>query len=42
MFMDWQRLGKDADVYCESEDYDVENGSTEGSYGDYELEEYDI
>jgi hypothetical protein len=40
MSLDWQRFGKDADVYCESEGYDVENGSAEGSCGDYE--EYDI
>ncbi|KAG2752594.1 hypothetical protein P692DRAFT_20830060 [Suillus brevipes Sb2] len=36
----WQRLCDGVDVYCESEDYDVENGSTEGSCGDYE--DYDI
>ncbi|KAG2753918.1 hypothetical protein P692DRAFT_20828911 [Suillus brevipes Sb2] len=40
MSLDWQRFGKDADVYCESEGYDVKNGSAEGSCGDYE--EYDI
>jgi hypothetical protein len=38
--LDWQPLGKDADVYCADDDYDVENGSTEGSCGDYE--DYDI
>lgn len=36
----WQPLGKDGDAYCESEEYDVENGSTEGTCEDYE--EYDI
>lgn len=42
--LDWKPLGEGVDVYCVDEEYDadvdVENGSTEGSCGDYE--EYDM
>ncbi|KAG1768836.1 hypothetical protein EDD22DRAFT_871065 [Suillus occidentalis] len=48
MEMDWKPLGEGVDVYCVDEEYgydgdieiDVENGSTEGSCGDYE--DYDM